>query len=180
MVNVLGSAAGIGAVVGVLALALTSTGSGSGPAPVGSSAGSAGAVAYDLPLSGTPEVVQPFVLPAAAWAPGHRGVDLAGAVGQAVLAPASGTVAFAGTVVDRGVLTIDHPDSLRSSLEPVRWTVGAGAHVVRGQVVGTIEPVTGHCAPGTCVHWGVRRGEVYVDPLTVLPGVGPVVLLPDR
>jgi hypothetical protein len=34
-----------------------------------------------------------------------------------------------------------------------------------------------HCAPRTCLHWGVRLGSRYVDPLTLL-GRGPPVLLP--
>lgn len=133
--------------------------------------------AFVLPVAGRPALIHPFDAPAAPWAPGHRGIDLACAVGQNVLAPADGTVAFAGTVVDRSVVTIVHADGLRSSLEPVLGSVDPGERVVRGQVVGTLQPVPGHCAPASCLHWGVRRAERYLDPLKLL--AGPVILLPD-
>ena len=37
-------------------------------------------------------------------------------------------------------------------------------------------PGTGgsHCAPRACLHWGVRRGDEYLDPLDVLRGYGPI------
>ena len=131
---------------------------------------------YVLPVAGS-AVIHAFDAPEAPWAPGHRGVDLACAVGQDVRAPADGTVAFVGTVVDRSVVTIAHPDGLLSSLEPVLGSVAPGAHVVRGQVVGTLQGVSGHCAPASCLHWGVRRAARYLDPMELL--AGPVILLPD-
>lgn len=186
MTAALGTLLGIGVVGGALALATLSgaheldRGSGGrfGPASALSSSDRPGIV-YGLPLAGDPIVVRPFDAPAAAWAPGHRGVDLAGTEGQPVLAPASGIVTFAGTVVDRGVVTIIDPTGLRTSLEPVLWSVGAGTRVQRGDPVGTIQAVAGHCAPATCLHWGVRRGDVYLDPLLLVHPIGPVVLLPD-
>lgn len=132
---------------------------------------------FVLPVAGS-ALVHPFRAPAQPWAPGHRGVDLTCAVGQDVLAPADGTVAFVGTVVDRSVVTIAHPDGLLSSLEPVLGSVDPGARVLRGQVVGTLQAVAGHCAPASCLHWGVRRTDRYVDPMELL--AGPVILLPDR
>lgn len=120
-------------------------------------------------------------IPLQDWLPGHRGIDLATVAGAAVTAPAPGTVTFAGTVVDREVITITHVDGARSSLEPVTATVEVGDRVVAGQPVGSVSDAAGHCAPATCVHWGVRVGERYVDPLDVLEGFGPVRLLPrDR
>ncbi|XTR51947.1 peptidoglycan DD-metalloendopeptidase family protein [Pseudarthrobacter sp. So.54] len=94
----------------------------------------------------------------------------------AVSAPAPGTVSFAGVVVDRPVITIDHGDGLRSSFEAVRSTLEAGAAVRVGDVLGWIEP--GHCLPGPCVHWGVRRGGTYVNPLAFVTDLRPSVLLP--
>jgi murein DD-endopeptidase MepM/ murein hydrolase activator NlpD len=135
---------------------------------------------YALPLAGEPAVRRPFDAPAEPWSPGHRGVDLAAGAGAQVLAPADGIVTFAGTVVDRGVVTVQHPGGLRSSLEPVTWSVAAGARVSRGQPVGTVQAASGHCAPAWCLHWGVRRGERYLDPLVLLAPNGTVVLLPDR
>lgn len=185
MVDALGSVVAISAVAGALVLGFAAT----SPVP-GAGAGvrtgtdstaqrSRSTTVYALPLPNGPAVVHPFDAPDSPYAAGHRGVDLAGAVGQNVLAPASGSVTFAGTLVDRGVLTIRHPDGLRSSLEPVVWSVAAGEHVVQGQIVGTVQPLAGHCAPASCLHWGVRRGDLYLDPLALLTGTGPVILLPD-
>ena len=62
--------------------------------------------------------------------------------------------------------------------------IGVGARAADGDLVaagsplGTVVPDGSHCAPSTCVHWGVRVGADYVDPLSLLPGAGPVVLLP--
>jgi len=147
---------------------------GSSPPPT------APAPAFELPLPGDARVVHPFAAPASLFGPGHRGVDLAADVDAVVRAPAAGTVAFAGTVVDRGVVTVSHDGGLRSSLEPVSWSVHPGERVERGEPIGVVQAVAGHCAPAACVHWGVRRGATYVDPLGLVAGArpGPVVLLP--
>ncbi|MNW66435.1 hypothetical protein D3C74_449070 [compost metagenome] len=95
---------------------------------------------------------------------------------------------FVGTVVDRGVVVVLHDDGLRTSLEPVAGSVGPGTRVARGEVVGTLESspdggggaAAGHCVPASCLHWGVRRGERYLDPLALLAPREPIVLLPLR
>ena len=133
-------------------------------------------VRYASPAPGSLRVLRPFAAPAQPWASGHRGADLASDEGATVLAPAAGTVAVAGRVVDRGVVTIAHPDGLRSSLEPVAASVVVGQEVAAGEPVGTLEPGPWHCA-AACLHWGVRVGTSYVDPVALLPGAGPVVLL---
>ena len=124
-------------------------------------------------------LLAPFAAPPEPWRAGHRGVDLASSTGDAVHAPGDGVVMFAGTVVDRGVLTILHHDGLRTSLEPVAVDAAltVGMTVTAGDEVGTVEG-SSHCDPGSCLHWGVRRGETYLDPLSLLPGAGPTVLLP--
>jgi murein DD-endopeptidase MepM/ murein hydrolase activator NlpD len=65
-------------------------------------------------------------------------------------------------------VSIDHPNGLRTTYEPVDPSVGAGARVTRGSPIGTL--VGGHpgCPVEACLHWGARRGEVYLDPLTLL------------
>ncbi len=85
---------------------------------------------------------------------------------------------FAGTVVDRGVVTVDHGGGLRSSVEPITPSVEIGDHVQAGELLGTVSDASGHCAPATCVHWGVRLGAEYINPLDVLVGYGRIVLLP--
>lgn len=137
---------------------------------------------YTAPVPGT--VVGPFDPPAQKWARGHRGVDLAAAAGEAVGAPNAGIVSFSGRVGGRPVVVVTHRDGLRSTLEPVAGSVARGSTVARGQVVGTLASVPstasspGHCAPDDCLHWGVRRGETYLDPLALLGSAPPIVLLP--
>lgn len=99
--------------------------------------------------------------------------------GAEVRSPQAGTVVFSGWVVDRPVVTIDHGDGLRSSFEPVVGTAAVGAAVTRGERFGFLAPgEAGHCGPDDCLHWGVRRGEEYVDPLAFIEDRRPSVLLP--
>lgn len=137
------------------------------PAPAG----------WSWPLAPRPAVLRPFDPPDKPWLSGHRGVDLGAASdGGPVTAPESGTVSFVGVVVNRPVITIDHGNGLRSSFEPVHSTLKKGASVAKGAVVGTL--MAGHCGPSPCVHWGVRRGEEYLNPLSFILDLRPSVLLP--
>lgn len=131
------------------------------------------------PVGGV-RVVRLFDPPPQPWHAGHRGIDLAASVGAPVLSPGAGVVTFAGDVVDRGVVTITHPQGLRSSLEPVRASVEVGDSVGAGQQIGVVEDGQGHCGGRTCVHWGVRDGARYLNPLDWLAGFGRVRLLPVR
>ena len=84
---------------------------------------------------------------------------------------------FAGVVVDRPVLSIDHGGGVISSYEPVLTTLVEGDVVTRGDVIGTVLP--GHCA-SVCVHLGVRVDGQYVSPLRFLGGIPRAILLPTR
>jgi murein DD-endopeptidase MepM/ murein hydrolase activator NlpD len=121
---------------------------------------------WTAPVDGA--VTRAFEDPPHPYGPGHRGVDLGGAPGSPVVAAGDGMVVFAGWVAGRPVVSIDHPDGLRTTYEPVDASVGAGQAVVRGAVIGTLTPGHGGCPVEACLHWGVRRGETYLDPLTVL------------
>jgi murein DD-endopeptidase MepM/ murein hydrolase activator NlpD len=134
---------------------------------------------WTWPLTPRPAVSRPFDPPPRPWLSGHRGVDLTAAPGTPVRAPQAGTVAFSGWVVDRPVVTLDHGGGLRSSFEPAEATVPVGSAVARGQQFGVV-PGSGaaHCADGPCLHWGVRRGDDYVDPLAFIEDRRPSVLLP--
>ena len=132
---------------------------------------------WSWPLNPRPAVLRVFDPPARPWLSGHRGVDLrAPHDGAPVTSPASGTVSFAGVVVDRPVITLDHGSGLRSSFEAVRSDLEAGAAVAEGDVLGWIQ--AGHCTPAPCIHWGVRRGEEYLNPLAFVTDLRPSVLLP--
>ncbi|MFF7362590.1 peptidoglycan DD-metalloendopeptidase family protein [Streptomyces sp. NPDC008125] len=150
------------------------------PAPAGNASD-----ARSWPLAGRPVVVRGWEPPAGPYAPGHRGVDLAAPPGTRVLAVAAGRVAFAGRVAGRGVLTVEVAGSggppLRTTYEPVRSSVRVGDEVRAGTPVAVTEAGPSHCTRG-CLHWGVRRGDTYLDPLSLLPsallGRGPSRLLP--
>jgi murein DD-endopeptidase MepM/ murein hydrolase activator NlpD len=128
------------------------------------------------PLSPEPEVLAEFDPPASRWGAGHRGVDLAGSVGQPVLAAQAGTVRFAGRIAGRGVVVVDH-GATRTTYEPVAASVAVGDRVAAGAVLGRLELLGSHCLPRACLHWGLVRGKTYLDPLTLV-GAGPVRLLP--
>ena len=124
-------------------------------------------------------VGRPFEAPPHAYGPGHRGVDLVGAVGSPVLAAGDGVVAFGGMVAGRPVVSIDHPNGLRTTYEPVDPSVGAGQAVARGSPIGTLTAGHPGCATESCLHWGLRRGETYLDRLALLRPPR-VRLLPSR
>jgi Peptidase family M23 len=128
------------------------------------------------PLQPRPGVVQAFSPPSSQWGAGHRGVDLLGHPGQQVHAAARGAVSYAGRLAGRGVVVVDH-GLTRTTYEPVSALVNLGAHVEAGAVLGTLEMFPSHCWPRTCLHWGLIRGDTYLDPLTLV-GWGRVRLLP--
>ncbi|NJI59148.1 M23 family metallopeptidase [Microbacterium oxydans] len=128
------------------------------------------------PLAGSREVVEPFRAPAHEYGAGHRGVDLGASIHAAVTAPADGTVAFRGTVVDRPLLTIEHADGLVSTFEPLRTTLDPGDAVSVGQEIGLVD-AGGHTAAGA-LHLGVRRDGVYINPMLLFGDLPRAVLLP--
>ena len=133
---------------------------------------------YRPPLAGQLSVLHRFEQPATPYAAGHRGVDLAATSGQLVFAARAGRVQFAGPVAGRGVVVIAHSDGIRTEYEPVSPMVHAGATVQIGQVIGRILGTHDMCRPARCLHWGARRGGVYIDPMLLLNPLGPVRLLP--
>ncbi|MDB1089651.1 M23 family metallopeptidase [Streptomyces sp. ACA25] len=129
------------------------------------------------PLEPRPAVERLFDPPPLPWAAGHRGVDLAAAHRAPVRAAAAGRVTFAGRIAGRGVLTIGLADGLRLTYEPVTATVAVGDLVGAGDPVGVLEDGPYHCAT-PCLHWGLLRGDTYLDPLALLSR-GPSRLLPS-
>ncbi|WP_234021916.1 MULTISPECIES: peptidoglycan DD-metalloendopeptidase family protein [unclassified Streptomyces] len=163
-----------------------------GSAPVDDSVpagGSVPAVGRNWPVGARSPVLRGWEPPATPYGPGHRGVDLGAPPGTPVRAVAAGRVFFAGPVAGRGVVSVELSGTgeppLRTTYEPVRASVREGERVAAGQIVGTVQgagPASGsHCGSG-CLHWGLRRGEAYLDPLLLLPPwllrTGPSRLLP--
>lgn len=126
------------------------------------SAAAAGAAVSPLPGP----VVRGFDPPAQPWLAGHRGVDLLGEPGDQVVAALAGRVSFAGRVAGRDVVVVSH-GSLRTTYLPIRASVRPGDRVQAGQEIGQLQ--LGHpCLGGTCLHWGLKRGDEYLDPLSLL------------
>jgi murein DD-endopeptidase MepM/ murein hydrolase activator NlpD len=121
------------------------------------------------PLDPEPEVVREFDPPRAAYSAGHRGVDLRGRVGQPVRAALAGEVTYAGRLAGRGVVVVSHGPT-RTTYEPVTAAVRRGDRVGRGEVIGALQWSGSHCLPLACLHWGLRRGETYLDPLELVGG----------
>lgn len=148
----------------------------SDPAPPSVQRAAVRAADWQWPLAGARVVLAPYRAPEHAWSPGHRGADLAAAVGAEVVAPADGTVAFRGVVVDRPLLTIAHAGDLVTTLEPVESSLQAGDAVRAGEVVGSLA-VGGH-APVGALHLGLRWHGEYINPLTMYGDLPRAVLLP--
>jgi murein DD-endopeptidase MepM/ murein hydrolase activator NlpD len=132
---------------------------------------------WKWPVGNGPDVLRGFDKPPEPWLSGHRGVDLEASGSEDIRAPADGRVSFAGWVVGRPVLTLEHPSGLRSSFESVETDLSKGDTVSRGEVVGHVS-TPWHCDDRACLHWGVRRGEEYLNPLQFVTDLRPSVLLP--
>lgn len=121
-------------------------------------------------------VVRGYDPPEVRWAVGHRGVDLAGTADAPVVAPVGGVVSFAGVVAGKPVVVVTH-GAERTTLEPMVASVAVGQPVAAGEVVGRLMPGHQPCPAEACLHWGLKRGEEYRDPLSLLGT--PHRLLPD-
>lgn len=154
-------------------------------APPAATPTAAAPTATTWPVGTRPPVVRGWAPPATRYTAGHRGVDLSAPAGSRVRAVAAGRISFAGRVAGRGVVSVELDGTgdppLRTTYEPVRATLKKGDEVTAGGTVGVLEAPTGHC-PASCLHWGLRRAETYLSPLTLLaPWLlrqGPSRLLP--
>lgn len=117
----------------------------------------ADAPAFAWPIAGP--ITQPF------GNNGHPGIDIGGANGGPVGAPAAGTVTYAqfnnggyGNLVE-----IDHGNGWTTKVAHLsRIDVRVGQQVARGQMVGA-EGSTGH-STGPHVHYEIRRGGQLQNP----------------
>ena len=104
----------------------------------------------------------------------HRGIDIGGDPGSAVVAPAGGVVTFAGTVPGNGksltILTSDGWSITLTQLGSI--AVARGATVAEGDSVATIGPSGDAEVAGPYVQLGIRHADQdqgYVDPQSLLP-----------
>lgn len=143
-----------------------------------------------------PRVIHTFEKPTQRWSAGHRGVDLAVPENdRRVYAPAPGKVVFSGTIVNRKVLVIAHPDGRRSTFEPMDEALPVGTTVAAGEVIGTVAVTAGSTSERpyrrcttVCLYWGVRQGGArgdgsgktaeYINPMSLLGSKEPSILLP--
>ncbi len=130
---------------------------------------------WDWPVRGP--VIRGFDPPEDPFGAGHRGIDIAAPVGSTIVAPASGTVAFAGKVGGQLFVTLDHGGELTSTYSWLSATsVRKGDTVTAGQPFAS----TGIGHPGSAVphlHFGVRLAGAYMDPLAFLVDLGVVDLI---
>ena len=133
----------------------------------------AAAAAWSWPVDGP--VLRPFALGADPYAGGqHRGVDVGASVGDAVRAPVSGTVSFAGSVPNGGrALTIRTGDGYSITLLQLgALDVTRGETVAEGVRIGSVGDSADAVTRAPHVHLGVRRTDDedgYLDPLAFLP-----------
>jgi murein DD-endopeptidase MepM/ murein hydrolase activator NlpD len=142
--------------------------------------GHADGARLDWPLRPRPAVVGAYDAPNPNWNRGHRGVDLAGTVGQPVYAPGPATVIFAGVLAGRPVVALAHQGGLHTSYEPVVAEVLVGQLVDATIAIGTLAGGHRGCA-SACLHWGAMWGPAvradYVNPLGLLAST-PIRLKP--
>ena len=129
---------------------------------VGAPVATAATTGYMRPLKGP--IIRHFEPPPTPFAAGHRGIDMAAAVGTIVVASNDGVVSFAGPVAGELFVSIDHAGGIRTTYSFVSFvSVKKGAVVARGQPIalsgaghaGSLQP---H------LHFGARIGETYIDP----------------
>jgi len=135
------------------------------------------AVPWVWPVTGP--IVRGYDPPDAPYGSGHRGIDIAAAVGTVVVAPDDGVVTFAGKVGGRLFLTIDHGGGVMSTCSWLTSVlVRKGDRVVRGEPVATTD--WGHADLTTPhLHFGVRLDGEYVDPFAYIgfPSVSTMIRL---
>lgn len=140
----------------------------------------AGAAAtWVWPVTGP--VIRGYDPPEDPYGSGHRGIDIAAAIGTPVLAAEAGTVTFAGKVGGQLFVTVNHGGGLVSTYSWVsQLLVGKNDLVARGQTIA----LSGVGHPGSSVthlHLGAKLDGDYVDPmayLAPLPVAGMIRLAP--
>jgi murein DD-endopeptidase MepM/ murein hydrolase activator NlpD len=102
------------------------------------------------------------------WGRLHSGIDIAAPAGTPVVASASGTVSFAGSMGGYGLLVVvQHANGLSTAYaHNSSLAVGTGQLVAQGQMISAVG-CTGSCT-GDHLHFEVRVNGAAVDPMGYL------------
>lgn len=118
------------------------------------------------PVAG--EIVRPFDPPKSRFGAGHLGVDLAAPASTSVHAAGPGVVAYAGSVAGTLHVVVAHAGNLRTSYSFLATiAVRRGERVASDDVVGTTGGL-GNGHDGSVLHFGLRSGDTYIDPMLLL------------
>ncbi len=136
---------------------------------------------WNPPLDTPIRLVNQYRQPNSDYSAGHRGVDYLVMSGQPVLAPAKGTVWFAGKVAQRRLISLQHNNGYLSEFEPVCTDLAKGEPVFAGQQIGFVcdadENYLPHCLNAECLHFSLRTQGAYLSPLVFIGGLNPSRLL---
>lgn len=104
----------------------------------------------------------------------HNGTDFAAATGTPVWAAAAGTIVWAGPKGPNGnLVSIQHDGGYTTHyahLSVIARGIVRGAHVTQRQAIGQVG-TTGR-STGPHLHFGLKRGSTFLDPMSVLNGPG--------
>ncbi len=113
-------------------------------------------------------VARGFDPPRSRFGAGHLGADLVARRGTRVRAAGPGVVAFAGRVAGALHVVVSHAGNLRTSYSYLASVaVRRGEQVVAGESLGTAGG-RGERHDGTVVHFALRAGDTYIDPMGLL------------
>ena len=137
--------------------------------------------AWHRPVDGA--VVRPFEQPSSVYGAGHRGVDFAAAPGTPVRAANDGIVTFAGAVAGTLHVTSRTAPRCARRTRSCSRSRSTTARPSRAATSSGLSGGTDDDHAGTVLHFGLRVGDRYVDPMLLFRPddlTKLVRLVPDR
>ena len=127
------------------------------------------AAVWHKPVDG--DLVRAFDPPQSHYGAGHLGVDFRTPPGTPVRAAGPGEVTFAGSIAGAVHVVVAHAGGLRTSYSYLTAaSVRRGDAVRAGDVLGT-SGGTGVNHDGQVLHFGLRSGDEYLDPMLLFGAV---------